>query len=147
MKRMLRLLSTPAGFLSLLVLLSVASYGIRALTGQPEISLESAQLEFGPFPNSGVHEIVLPISNSGDRPLGITNIKTGCACLKTSFTSLSLVPAETAELKLAYASDHKPLGRSNERIFIYSNDPKHPVLDVRLAILVEPIHGDINNCA
>ena len=62
------------------------------------------------------------ISNTGDKPLVLSNVTVSCACTDVEWTKTPIAPGESGMVKVTF--DAKALGRFEKSVGIYSNaDP------------------------
>ncbi|HIJ72566.1 MAG TPA: DUF1573 domain-containing protein [Candidatus Hydrogenedentes bacterium] len=90
----------------------------------------------GPYPNRGSVKISVPVANFGRVPLVISDVKTGCACLRASHEQITLAPGQTGALDFEYALDGKTVGLVSELVTFDTNDPRkgQVTLAFRLAL-------------
>jgi len=86
--------------------------------------LAKTTLDYGEINKSSNGERVFTITNTGDKPLIITNIKASCGCTTPKWDKEPILPGKTANLKVGY--DTKILGEFKKLIEVYSNDPESP---------------------
>lgn len=65
------------------------------------------------------------ITNSGNKPLVLTNITTSCACAVADWTQSPILPGEKGFVKVTF--DAKALGYFHKSVGIYSNSPNNLV--------------------
>lgn len=104
---------------------------------QPQIEATPNSFDFGEIEFGTVAKYVFKIKNSGNEILEIKKIATSCACTSAKVVKETLNSGEETELLVEY--DTKLMGDTShgkgeqERIiFIKSNDPVNPQIEVRI---------------
>ncbi len=121
------------------ILLLSLLYACTSGSGQSEQNQENAlshyelpentitQLKFGPthvhaanIINGQNVEYRFPVTNVGERPLIINNVKSSCGCVVPSWTKTPVLPGETTYLKALFNTTHKP-GKQTKSITMTAN--------------------------
>jgi rhodanese-related sulfurtransferase len=129
----------------ILTLIAVMALGVT-LVAAPKIAVDNAVYDFGTV-LEGVfvtHKFIL--SNVGDEPLTITNVRVACGCTATALSKTNLEPGESVELE-ASLDTLRYNGRISKSISVESNDPENARLTLRLTGVVtqqEPYHFPIS---
>jgi hypothetical protein len=122
------------------LLLLIAAGALAACSrGEPQIALETTQLDFGDVPNGEIASQDVLVRNEGDGELVVEGIVTSCGCTSATLEPMRLAPGESGTLHVAYdAGAHGPdlRGAQLRQIFINSNDPARAELIVELAVNV-----------
>lgn len=102
-------------------LLSILLIGIAvtSLCAQPRITSDKKTHTMGQIPWKRPVSVDYKITNSGDKPLVLTNITTSCACAVANWTKTPIQPGKTGTVTVTF--DAKALGRFNKSVGIYSN--------------------------
>lgn len=100
-------------------------------TPQPKISCEEPVYNFGKMPNTENVKHTFIIKNEGEGLLQIDRVKPGCGCTVANISSKNLAPGETAEISTTLSIKSKS-GLQNKPVRVYSNDPKHPVYELKI---------------
>lgn len=103
----------------ILSLIAFALVGGAAAWAQPRISSNKEQHNFGQIEWKHPVTVDFTITNSGDKPLVLTNVTTSCACSVASWTQSPIAPGEKGSITATF--DAKALGRFEKSICIYSN--------------------------
>ena len=111
-------------------LLVVVGLGIAAL-GQPKISVDQIQYNFGNVVAGIAVEHTYVITNTGDAPLKITNVRTSCGCTTAALAKTTLNPGEAVNLTVTFDTAGYS-GKVGKSIYVTSNDPTTPVLTLLL---------------
>lgn len=107
-------------FLIIILLLA-----IRTVCAQPRLSSNKETHNFGQIEWKKPVTVEYTITNTGDRPLVLTNVNTSCACSVADWTKEPIAPGSKGMVKATF--DAKALGRFNKSISIYSNATPHLV--------------------
>ena len=129
--------------LSLLTIFSIAI----AATGAPMIDVDNPVHNFGRlFGVSAVtHGFI--ISNVGDEPLSILDVRTSCGCTATALSKSDLAPGESVELEATVDLTNFS-GHINQTISVSSNDLANRKLKLRIMGEVtpaQPYHISVEN--
>jgi len=113
----------------LLIVLSVAGYS------QPKISVDSSSvIDVGSVYNTGDHVVrTFHITNSGDQPLRITQVRTSCGCTVALPSDSLIQPGRKSEIKV----DFNPSGYGGDvtkNIYVMSNDPANQMITLQLKV-------------
>lgn len=115
-----------------------------ARVASPRLSRDSAALSFdtrhmtaGPMNEDDAPSTYrYRMTNSGDAPVGIKDLRTTCSCLTATCTRSSLLPGETADIIVRYDPAGHP-GRFERRIFVYTQDGEDPAAVLKLSVDVK----------
>lgn len=102
-------------------LLSIVTLFIVTLSAiaQPRISSNKETHTFGQIEWKKPVSVEYTISNTGDKPLVLTNVTTSCSCSVANWTKPPIAPGEKGTITASF--DAKALGRFEKTIGIYSN--------------------------
>jgi hypothetical protein len=108
-------------------------------SGQPVMEVADLH-DFGAIVKGEKVVVELPLRNTGNAPLLIESLVTTCGCTSAEIDSMTVLPGETATLRLSYdsAAHEADMGPLERRIFIISNDEAAGDKMIRLLVLVEP---------
>ncbi len=125
-----------------IIVLVFAGFLLAACNGdQPQISLESTNLDLGDVVNGEIIERDLMVRNAGSGTLVVESVSTSCGCTSATLEPMTISPAGDAILHIEFDSGaHGPdeNGQLTRQIFISSNDPQQPDMIVELAANVLP---------
>jgi len=126
------------------LLLALGVCGVAAVAA-PVISVDSSVYVVTVQSGSLVkHSFV--ITNSGDEPLTLTNVRTSCGCATTALAKRDLAPSESVNLD-ATVNTSGFHGTVTRTITVSSNDPASPTTILRFEITiadVEPVVPEIS---
>lgn len=106
---------------------------------QPNVDLPLVRWDWGTIPRRPVVSQTFPIQNQGTQPLLITNVVTSCGCTSADL-SASLIPAgQRADLVVLFDPDfHDTSGPVTRLVWLETNDPDMPVVELRMDAVVRP---------
>ena len=130
-------------FIILVVLgLAVLGYFMAIPTPEDEnrtrsvIEITPDLFDFGEIEYGQVVEYIFTLKNSGDEILEIKKLATSCGCTKAEMSKKQIVPQEIVELRVTYdtglMSGSHAKGEQERIIYIKSNDPINPQIQVRI---------------
>lgn len=99
--------------------------------GNPKIVCAAAAWDFGVQNSSETAKHVFVIENQGDGPLSIGTIRSCCGSTAT-IQSKALAPGESTELHFELELKRRK-GIQQKNVFIASNDPKTPYLQLKVS--------------
>lgn len=76
-------------------------------------------------------------TNTGDQPLKIDKLEASCGCTKAVKGSSEVAPNSKSKIIAAFDTDGLRAGKKQKTIFVHSNDPKRPT--VQLTLLADVI--------
>ena len=95
---------------------------ILTVTAQPRLTSNKSFFNFGQIEWKHPVTADYVISNTGDKPLVLSNVTVSCACTDVEWTKTPIAPGESGMVKVTF--DAKALGRFETSVGIYSNaDP------------------------
>ena len=90
-----------------------------ALTQGAEISFDKSTHDYGQIEKSANVECIFVFTNTGNKPLKISNAKGSCGCTVPQWPREEIAPGATGEIKVRY--DTKRVGVINKSVTIQSN--------------------------
>ncbi len=113
----------------------IALFGTIALASAQTITFDKTTFDYGAVkPNSDGHRF-FNVTNTGDKPLIISNVKASCGCTVPEWSTDPIAPGKTGKIKVGYATANP--GAFNKMIEVFSNDP----VNSRSVIYIK---GDVN---
>lgn len=103
---------------NLLLILALFTITLSALA-QPRISSNKETHHFGQIEWKRPVTVEYIITNTGNKPLVLTNVTTSCACSVADWTQTPIAPGEKGKIRATF--DAKALGHFEKTIGIYSN--------------------------
>lgn len=124
-----------------LLLLSIIVTLAACRLGEPQIEVETVQLDLGDVPNGQIATHNVAVRNDGDALLVIEDISTSCGCTTATLEPAQLAPGERGTLQIAVDTGaHGPAltGPLVRNVFVNSNDPAQPEVSIEVAVNVTP---------
>lgn len=133
-----------------LVITGLGIYGyFRAIPGvenqtenHSRIEIAPQSFDFGEIEYGDVAKYTFKVKNSGDEILEIKKVATSCACTTAKISQEKILPKQEAELKVIYntgvMSGPHAKGRQERIIYVKSNDPISPQVEVMITAYVNP---------
>lgn len=104
----------------------------------PRLDLPSQEFNFGRVSRDTVVTHVFPVNNLGTADLHITTLVTSCGCTTAELSSDTIPPGQRADLKVVFDADFHPVKGSVTRlVWLGTDDPAHPWVEIRLEGYVE----------
>jgi hypothetical protein len=126
--------------LDFFVVLAVGFLLVACSSGQPIIAVEATSLDLGNVVNGDIVTRDLTLRNDGEADLVIDSIITSCTCTKATVNPMTIPASQSSILHIEFDSGfHGPdlTGPLIRQVFINSNDPQQPELQVELIVNVE----------
>ncbi len=107
-------------------------FSFIAVQSQPTVHFENTNHDFGSIKeDGGVVENNFELTNQGNEPLIISNVRATCGCTTPSWTREPILPGQKGFVKVGYNPRNRP-GAFTQRITVYSNtQPSVNVLTIR----------------
>lgn len=113
----------------------------RPVTGiaQANVDLPLLRWDWGTIPAKPPVVQTFPIQNTGDKSLLINSVVTSCGCTVAALSSSVIPPGQRADLKVTFDPDfHATEGPVTRLVWLETNDPDMPVVELRLDANVTP---------
>ena len=127
--------------LLLFLLFAVAAILAACSPGEPQIVVETLQLDLGDVPNGEITTRDVAVRNTGDAVLLVESLSTSCGCTTASLEPMQIAPGASGTLHIEFdAGAHGPelTGPLQRQVFINSNDPAQAEVTVEVAVNVTP---------
>ena len=112
---------------------------LPADTPQANVDLPMVRWDWGTIPRKPPVEQTFPIQNRGNQPLLITGVVTSCGCTTADLTSSVIPGGQRADLRVIFDPDfHDTSGPVTRIVWVSTNDPDMPVVELRLDANVSP---------
>lgn len=101
----------------------------------PRIEVLPTYFDFGKIKFGDTVTYSFKVKNIGENVLEIKRVATSCACTTANILKTQLEPGQETELTISYDSDAMPLhgsGREERIIWVRSNDPQNPQVEVKI---------------
>ncbi len=86
----------------------------------PQMELSSTTVDFGTIEQDSDPFRSITFTNTGDEPLIIKNAKGSCGCTVPTYEKAPILPGETSEIKIRYATNR--LGKINKTVTLFTNE-------------------------
>jgi hypothetical protein len=87
----------------------------------PKLTFESLVNDFGEIGPSTKNPCEFKFTNTGDKPLKITDVTKACGCTKPTWDRKSFAPGESGVIKVTYSAS-STIGKVTKRLTAVSND-------------------------
>ncbi len=91
------------------------------------IALSETNFDFGKIKKGEKVSHVYEVTNTGENPLIISQVKPGCGCTAPEFTKEPIMPGKKGQITLAFDSSSFD-GMVSKQAHIYANTEKTPIL-------------------
>ena len=105
---------------TILGLVAVLAFGF---VGAQTISFDKTTIDYGQVKFDSDGHRYFTVTNTGDKPLIISEVKAGCGCTTPEWSKDPIAPKKSAQIKVGYNT--KLRGAFTKNIEVYSNDPKN----------------------
>ena len=86
----------------------------------PLMELSTTTVDFGTIEQDSDPFRSITFTNTGDEPLIIKNAKGSCGCTVPTYEKAPILPGETSEIKIRYATNR--LGKINKTVTLFTNE-------------------------
>jgi len=101
----------------------------------PRIRVEPESFDFGNVLPDKTLRKEFTIRNFGNAPLELDNVSTTCGCTAALAGTKTIAPGGSTPLRVTFQT-RRFSGKVERRVLVRSNDPKTPLLEVKLAATV-----------
>jgi len=105
------------------------------LASAQTITFDKTTYDYGTVKPNAEGTRFFTVTNTGDKPLVINNVKPACGCTTPEFSTDPIMPGKSAKIKVGYNTAIN--GPFNKMIEVFSNDPDNS----RSVIYIK---GDVN---
>ena len=93
----------------------------------PKIEFTEREYDFGSFEPVGSDTLKshsFRFYNTGQQPLVILHVATGCGCTRPQYPKTPILPGDSGTVTVNYKGYGQPVGRFRKSVTVYSNDPR-----------------------
>ena len=93
----------------------------------PKIEFTEQEYDFGSFEpvgNDSIKSHSFRFINSGQEPLVIISVASGCGCTRPTYPKTPIQPGEYGVITVNYKGYGQPFGKFRKSVTIYTNDPR-----------------------
>lgn len=105
------------------LMLGLLLVGGIALASAQTISFDKTTIDYGKVEVGANGQRFVTVTNTGDQPLIISNVRPSCGCTTPKWSKDPILPGKSAKIEVGY--DTKLKGPFKKSIEVYSNDPEH----------------------
>ena len=99
------------------------------------LSIDRMEHDFGKIPDTAPVETSFTITNTGDKPLLITNAQGSCGCTVPEYPKEPLAPGESRDMKVSFNPNGKE-GVNNKTVTITANtDPATTIINIKSDVI------------
>ena len=109
-----------------------------AAASAPRLELSSQEWNFGSAWQGQMLKGDIKLTNVGQAPLEITDVRPSCGCTVATKPKSPLAPGESDTMTLSYDGAHR-LGSAHQTVTLITNDPTQPSVAIRLVGEVKPL--------
>jgi hypothetical protein len=97
----------------------------------PDLQVATPTFDFGEIYQGEKVPHVFEFTNQGDEPLLIDRVRSSCGCTAVLVSQKNIPPGGQGEVKATFDSS-RFRGAINKTIYLYSNDPARPTMQLHL---------------
>lgn len=127
-------------FFTFVILAALSILLVACDSGQPNMTIEATNLDLGDVVNGDIIIRELAVRNEGEVDLTIDSIITSCTCTQATVNPMIIPAGQSGILHIEFDSGfHGPdlTGPLIRQVFIKSNDPQQPEVQVEFLVNVE----------
>jgi hypothetical protein len=106
----------------------------------PAISFRETVFDAGESWEGEVVSHTFTFTNTGDAELKISRVRTTCGCTASNLSSDTIAPGESGEIKASF-NTRNYRGKKSQPVYVTSNDPANPTVQLRLETTVKNLAG------
>ncbi len=107
-----------------------------------EFTFESEIIDYGTIAQNSDGHRTFTFTNTGSKPIIISNVKTSCGCTLASKPNKPIMPGETAQIGVKYATNR--IGSFSKTITVTSN-AKEKVKRLKIKGRITPLANNLEN--
>ena len=101
------------------------AFAVSSALAQPKAEFDKKMHEFGTILWKNPVTATFKITNTGDKPLVISNVTTSCGCTAVDWTKTPIAPGASGTVSSTF--DAKALGRFQKSVGVYCNADTRPI--------------------
>jgi hypothetical protein len=94
-------------------------------TGTPHLVVQQPIHDFGTVAEGDEVGAVFWVTNSGDAPLIVTNVKAGCGCTSVKWPQVPVAPGDSGKVEVIFNTRARS-GMQSKSVEVFSNAPESP---------------------
>jgi hypothetical protein len=95
--------------------------GVFAFSNAQTITFDKTTIDYGTVKANSDGNKVFTFTNTGDKPLILSNVQPGCGCTASEYTKEPILPGKKGEIKVHYNT--ATVAPFKKTIDVFSNDP------------------------
>lgn len=95
--------------------------GVFAFSNAQTITFDKTTIDYGTVKANSDGNRVFTFTNTGDKPLILSNVQPGCGCTASEYTKEPILPGKKGEIKVHYNT--ATVAPFKKTIDVFSNDP------------------------
>lgn len=107
-----------------------------------EFSFKSEVIDYGTITQNSDGHRTFTFTNTGNEPIIISNVKTSCGCTLASKPNKPVMPGETAQIGVKYATNR--IGSFSKTITVTSN-AKEKIKRLKIKGKITPLTNNLEN--
>ncbi len=104
----------------------------------PRISFQETVHDYGESWQGDQVSHVFTFTNTGDTELQISRVRSSCGCTASNLSSNRIAPGESGEIRATF-NTRGYRGRKSQPIYVTSNDPEQPTVQLRLETTIRTV--------
>jgi hypothetical protein len=102
----------------------------------PSMALDRTEHDFGDVQEGTEVKTSFVVSNAGNAPLVIDDVRTSCGCTGAVAGSRQVPPGGSTQITVSYDAAGASPGDKNHGVLIHCNDPNRPVAQLQIHVHV-----------
>ncbi|MCL2219507.1 MAG: DUF1573 domain-containing protein [Chitinispirillia bacterium] len=116
----------------------LAAGALISVFAAPQVQVDNMTFNGGPINEGSTVHATFKLTNTGDQPLRITNVRPGCGCTVVSYDSV-IAPGKTGVIKPKVDLKGMRPGHMNRGVTVTSNAANTPTLQLIIEATILPI--------
>jgi hypothetical protein len=102
----------------------------------PSLALDKTEYDFGDVQSGELVKTGFVVSNDGDAPLIIHDVRTSCGCTSAAAASRQIPAGGSTQVTVSYNSSGESAGSKTQGVVIVTNDPMQPMTRLQIHVNV-----------
>ncbi len=116
----------------------LALVGFAALASAQTITFDKTIIDYGKVKQGSDGNRVFTVTNTGDKPLIISNVTSTCGCTIPQWNKEPILPGKSGKITVHYNTELLEPNGFQKMVEVYSNDDKNSRSVVHIKGIVEP---------
>lgn len=114
-----------------LVMVFLFGFSVGTALAAPNLKIDESTYDFGEVYQGEKVLHTFAFENTGDEPLVIDRVRSSCGCTAVLLSAKNLAPGSQGEVQANFDST-RFRGKVQKTIYLYSNDPNQPVMQLHI---------------